>query len=278
MNTNEAESALDKIETLLLFGLDKAETIKPKWEKDSHVYNARSAIDLFRFDDRWPNRSYSFDPMDLSREFTADRELLLAHPSEIIGSGAETMFLNSENGCVKWMRIEPCRKPERGFAAIGRADKWYAAHYRFGSSAEGWKDYIKGYTAISKNGAPLLVKNMQCSKGIDLRKDSDQIIMMCSIIEDAHRTDSFLVSTKIESELLFPVGYDSYRSFFDLRDAPKNTPTGRRNPIVHWVASHLRETKSGANTEVKRHLRGVCEVEIDGIRATITPNDRDYVA
>jgi len=268
--------ALDDLETLLLFAMEAPENTDTKWRRTGRDVFSRSAIDQYRFDDRTPQSAYTFDLMDEGRIFTLDHNDLLAHPSEIIGDGAECMIVDHNNNLVKWSRIEPCRKPARGFAPIGKADKWYAVHMRNGDPQNGWTDYIKGYNAIAKDGKQIPIKWMNANRfdAYDLQRNADQIIMMCSIIEDAHRFGAFLASTRVTSEILFPVGYDSYRDFFSLRDAPRNTPSGKRNPILHWVTSHIRKTQSGKEAHVKQHLRGVADVEIDGIKARITPNTR----
>lgn len=277
--TSEGESAFDELETLLIFGMEKPKPETIKWEIVDRFHKAKPAIQLFKFDDREPNSSYTFQFGNNEREFTTDYNLLINHPSEIIGDGKETMFLLPENNQIKWMRIEPCRKPAKGFAPIGSADKWYGVNYRLGNANTGWHTHIKGYTAIAKTGKPVAIKMMQegSRNNLESKNDSEQIILMCSIVEDAHRSNSFLVSTKIDSEILFPVGYESYIDFFRFRDGPRNTPTGRKNPIIHWVAKHMRQKNNGGNATVKRHLRGIAELNINGVTARITPNERYYV-
>jgi hypothetical protein len=273
--TNNNKIAIDDLETLVLFAIDPPSKINVRWENTNNLVQAKSALQCYRFDDAEPRLAYTFDLLDDGRLFTTDHRMLINHPSDIIGDGAETIMFDYNGNVVKWMKIEPCKKPSRGFVTIGKADKWYAVHFRAGNPKQGWSDYIKGYSAINKDGKQIPVKWMQENRYdcYDRKRESDQIILVCSIIEDAHRAGAFLVSAKLGSEIRFPVRYDDYIDFFKLREAPRNTPTGKRNPILHWVASHIRKTQKGKEAHVKKHMRGVSEVEIDGITARITPNE-----
>ena len=62
------------------------------------------------------------------------------------------------------------------------------------------------------------------------------------------------------------------KSLFYARSLPV-TDTGRKRPILHWVRSHKRRIKEGIEIDIDHHLRGITQVEMDGLRLEITqPN------
>jgi hypothetical protein len=107
------------------------------------------------------------------------------------------------------------------------------------------------------------------------RNDLYQIPMMCSIIEDAHRKNAVLARAKESVEIIFPIGADAYKDFFLLRDGPRETPTGKRNPILHWVKKHIRHVSETKAIEVKNHCRGINEVVINGMSLSIEFNKQN---
>jgi hypothetical protein len=94
---------------------------------------------------------------------------------------------------------------------------------------------------------------------------------MCSLKEDAHRTNTMLASFTEHVQIKMPVAIDNYKEIFIGRKAPL-TQKGRKKAIIHWVAAHMRDTKNRKCCEVKRHIRGIQEFEIDGMKIKITPN------
>lgn len=271
MNTKKSEDSIDALETLLIMALEKPKEISLSWHRDG-LGESRSAIDMFPFDDAMPSCAYTFDAADDDRIFGDSLDYLIHHPADTIGTGKEVYFI--DDNTIKWSLIEPTRRPAKGFACLGRADKWYAAHYRLASTVNGWFDYVKAYLAIDAKGNPLPVKFMQ-QKNWKVEHDLIQIHMMCSLIEDAHRAGAVLASVSDQAEIRFPIGGDAYKEFFSLRDGPRETPTGKRNPIIHWVSRHIRKTQTGGFSDVKQHLRGRHEVTINGIHASVEFNDPD---
>lgn len=273
MNTNN-EKKLDQIETMLLFALESPPPKNTSWRRDGVLGMEKSAISAFRFPDRFPEKFYTFDACDNDRLYTIDYECLLNHPSDIVGHGIEIMTIGEDDGVIKWTGTFPTRKPDRGFVALGHADKWYGVCSLIGNANSGWIDYYKAYAAIDKNGRPLLVKGLGLHRQdpASLRSNSLQIILQCSMAEDASRANAFKAMVTDHASVMFPIGMDGYKDFFALRDAPRNTPTKRLNPILHWVKKHLRQSKNKDSIEVKKHLRGVETVTIGGLTATISPN------
>jgi len=265
----QAEEQLDRLETMILMAIDAVATVDSKPEK-AGLIELVDVSTVVKTENRSPDRFYTFDAADRNRIFTTDYRLLANHPSEIIGSGVESMVM-TENGTIKWLGYFPTRKPRLGVATIGKADKWFEEHYMEGSAFSGWGRYFKRYAAITKEGAPLSVKIMGQKQGIfDPKKE--KIIIHCSLVEDAHRQTAFLATASAGKTAVFPVGIDGYKEFFSLRDAPRQTPTKRLNPILHWVRRHIRRPDADRPIEVKKHLRGTETVSIGGMTATISPN------
>lgn len=67
----------------------------------------------------------------------------------------------------------------------------------------------------------------------------------------------------------FGVVEEQIKSLFYARSLP-TTETGRKSPILHWVASHKRRLEKGIDVSVKEHLRGVNSFEMYGTNFLIT--------
>lgn len=67
----------------------------------------------------------------------------------------------------------------------------------------------------------------------------------------------------------FGVYPEEVKSLFYAREMPM-TETGRKRPILHWVASHQRRIKSGIDIDIEKYLRGVNEFVYQGTKFTIT--------
>lgn len=61
----------------------------------------------------------------------------------------------------------------------------------------------------------------------------------------------------------FSVEESQIKSFFYARSLPMSA-TGRKRPILHWVACHQRRLKSGIDIDIKEHLRGIRTFEMYG--------------
>ena len=75
-------------------------------------------------------------------------------------------------------------------------------------------------------------------------------------------------------ELKLRLGLDKehIKSLFYARSLPV-TETGRKRPILHWVRAHKRRIKEGIDIDINHYLRGITEIEMDGLRIQITqPN------
>jgi len=196
---------------------------------------------------------------------------LIDHPSDIVGKRLEAGVFSDTYADFRWMCFKPLpSRPRHALAFGGKPKFWFELHNRkIGLNGVG--DYNRNIAALDADGEPLLTGVKGQVEPLS-KEAGEQLLLTCSVKEDALRSNSFLVSISEGAELLFPVGVEAYQDFFRLRDAPKNTSSGRRNPIIHWVSKHMRKAQNGRPHEVREHKRGTETVEIDGIKATLHPN------
>lgn len=67
----------------------------------------------------------------------------------------------------------------------------------------------------------------------------------------------------------FSVYPEEIKSLFYAREMPM-TETGRKRPILHWVAAHQRRLKKGIDVDIEKHLRGINEFIYQGTKFSIT--------
>lgn len=265
-------TSVDNLETLLIMSMAPA-AYEERYFKVGEVRPDGKSVDavdfgsVLRIGERNPSRSYTFD-VSGDRLFTSDINLLLNHPAEIIGSGVEVIFYFKDE--MKWCRYEPIQRP-RGFAAFGKVDRWIAVHYRT-QTIDGKQDYIKDVIALSKSGKalPTRVEGWNVKGDDSIKKKEELMVMALSVVEDAHRPGVLLATASAETSIVFPVNYGAHKDFLALRDGPNNTPTGRKNPILHFCKKHIRKAKSGAESEIEKHWRGLEEVSIGGMHLSLS--------
>lgn len=78
-----------------------------------------------------------------------------------------------------------------------------------------------------------------------------------------------VVAQEGTSKATFGVHPEQIKSLFYSRELPM-TETGRKRPILHWVASHHRRIKNGIDIDIEKHLRGITEFVYQGTKFTIT--------
>ena len=274
-NTNE--SVVDKLETLILLSLDANHEQKVVVRTEARGKEARGksngyweCVDqgaLLKFDAMKPTSAYTFDMTDTTRIFAFSPEYLVGHPSEIVGDEAEMILFNGE--LLIWRGFRLVRKPPKGVSCLGKASHWYELHERLVTPAGGG-DYIKRLVALNSKGQPLLTR-VQGHSVCNPLHEGQALILCASMIEDAHRANTMLAAVNDATEIKFPVPIDDYKEVFAKRDGPMNG--ARRKAIIHWVAKHLRHSALGNEFLVKKHIRGVQEFTVDGLRIKLTPND-----
>lgn len=222
----------------------------------------------------FPKAAYTFDAARSSeRLFSPSLADLVVDPIAVIAKRFETAIL-CEDGLLKWTCIIPMEKKPVGLVAISnRPVRWFTYHFRTFRGGDP-QTYVKRPLAVTLDGDVAMMKPLGSWNGYNAAKDRDemaeQLAIKLSIFEDAHRANAFLATVEEHVRLMFPVGADSYRSFLAMRDGYRDTPTGRRNPILHWCATHMRQTARGRSV-VAEHLRGAEEFVVGPMRLTLEP-------
>lgn len=271
------EARRDHIEDAILLALHaygSARPIRAEHRKDGFIFE-RSEMAFFCGPDMTPRSCYTFDLANVDeRLFSLDWHDLVVDPIKAIGSRLEIMML-CDDGSLKWIGVIPMKQP-RGLAAVtNMKPHWFTLHFRHIANDGRQKRYIKRPFCIA--GGDLVMLKPLGWKGFQPERDRgeirDQLMIVLSVFEDAHRSTAFLATVKESVEVVFPVGSDAYKDFFILRDGPNNTPTGRKNPILHFCSKHLRRAGSVKNIEVERHQRGTDTLHIGPMSLTIRPSD-----
>lgn len=209
------------------------------------------------------------------RLYTADLSQIVVDPVSAIGARLETMMV-CDDGSLKWNGIRPMNPP-RGLAAISnRPVRWFEFHFRHIGNDGRNIVYVRRPFCIS-NGDVVMIRVMGSWRGFNPESDRaemrEQLALVLSVYEDAVRENSYLATVEDGVRLSFPVGSEAYREYFALRDAPTKTPTGRRNPILHWCAKHIRRTPRGKDTSVRRHERGVSSITVGPMTLSLESNE-----
>lgn len=217
------------------------------------------------FDEMIPSSSYCTGYGE--RIYAEECSLLMSHPSEIIGDEQEVSMLDEEG--LLWIGLRKTNKAPRGLWTAGKYSHLYEVHIRK-TLVSGSTSYAKHICPIDKIGNP--VHSLINGGHKTSREYGSIVITCCSIIEDALRKDAMLCSIKDAVEIKFPVPIDDYKQFFSDRDGPY--VGSRKKQIIHWVAQHLRRSQlSGSESTVKRHVRGIQEFSVDGLKIRIEHND-----
>jgi hypothetical protein len=75
------------------------------------------------------------------------------------------------------------------------------------------------------------------------------------------------------ARVLFGVEEEEVKSLFYSRSLPL-TDTGRKRPILHWVAAHKRRLAAGTEIDIEKFLRGTNEFVMSGTKFMITRPER----
>lgn len=128
-----------------------------------------------------------------------------------------------------------------------------ATYFRFHGDISG--EYATVY-GLGCQAAAAAINAQQDARHLWLVKTQENIIGAC------------------QTPLTLGVGEEHVKSLFYARQAPL-TAAGRRRPILHWVQSHRRRLKQGIDVDVRKHLRGIDEFEMDSFNFRITQPRRD---
>lgn len=223
------------------------------------------AGNILKFGEQSPRRPY-IAQVGADREFATDANLLLHSTQDLLGRHAEIALFDEVNACVKWAGFKKLNNTPRGVWVASTGADLYEYHYRT-IFMDGRNTYAKRVAAISKSGRPVQVV-IEGTRDTGVQPDGVFLVMAASIIEDARcRPGTFLAEISSDVGVAMPVAQGAHLELFALRDGPYSGD--RRKPLLHWVAKHTRHTTKG-DRDVKSHMRGVHEFEIDGLRVRLT--------
>lgn len=111
-------------------------------------------------------------------------------------------------------------------------------------------------------------RNSKRDGGVD---QTSKMVLQASLVEDASYFWNVRVRQGSHPGITFYGNNQPVRELCDLRDNPL-TASGRRRPIIHKVAEHVRRV--GARERlVSEHLRGVTAFELEGYNFNVTRCD-----
>lgn len=262
------QEARDDLETAILLAMSATQGRIPDRPRKSSGRKEEVSTDFFcRVPPEYPRHAYALSPQP-GRLYAAHPSQLICDPIQVAREGLETCLL--VDGKFLWKKICPMKPPKTVVALTNRKPHWFAVHCRE-IDETGKQDYSTQPVALNDDGAPAPLKFVGwqgTNSAVYQREQAMMVAIMFSIYEDAMRANAYLATVQEGVKLSFAVGEDAYLEFFRDRDGWRETPTQRRNPILHWCARHLR----GANaTPVKAHKRGREEVLVGPMRLTIEP-------
>lgn len=262
-------SELDQVQDMLAHFIcaDAKDNSLKELSSFSIKKNAKASIEvdagaIFKFQIRQPSVAYTAD-LSQSREFAIDARLLLNTPQDIIGNNLEVALVDVD--VIKWSCFVKLHKRPRGIFVEKNGASLYEYHSRFITS-DGRSDYRKRVAAIDKFGNPVKVIIEGTKNQSSRPPDGLALVMASSLVEDAHRPNTFKATVRDSVGLIFPVEQGHHLEIFKLRDGPYIG--SRKRPLLHLVASHIRKNANKI-FDVKSHLRGVHEFEIDGLKVKL---------
>ena len=258
---------LSDIETMLIVALDADyDWVAPKRidYRGKLVPHASSGL---VYANAKPKKMYTFDAMDETRQgFICHPDLLIAHPKELLGDRTELIHVAGDK--ITWRCYIRMERQPKGVASVGAVDAWYEVHVRNIALSGEPIDYVRDVAAFNRKGFPVPTK-LKGAISIDM-EHAECAFATAHVVDDSHRSDALLAEVSEKNSIRFSVPSSSYKEFFKLREAPRRTGTGRRNPILHWCSKHMR-TRGGNTFEVRGHRKGVESVTIDRLNLTLQP-------
>lgn len=244
---------------------------KQKVSKDKIFMTIGSFLDK---KPEFPKAFYVVDrSSDGDRLFSQSLSDIVVSPAKAIAKRLETAVI--DNGILKWLCFIPIKPPRGIVAATNMPVSWFGCHYRT-YTPSGKQTYIKEPMALKSNGTVARLMPLGW-KGFDaemcLSEQTQQLALSLSLFEDAVRSSAYLAIVQEHVKMMFPVGEQAYKEFFKMRDGYRETPTGRRNPIIHWCSEHLRKCGADKVSVVSAHKRGSNEFVCGPMKLTIQENE-----
>lgn len=223
--------------------------------------------EYFDFSPILPSSPVVFD-MSSDRLYTGSEDMLIIDPIAELEKGIETASIFE--GVFTWVKMILCRKKPKMINTFGRAFAWVEVHVR-NLDEKGNEDYFLECYPVNRKGVVMPYKIEGWNLSDDYRRKRGQVIARCSMLEDYNRAGAIKAKAEIEDgglSIRFPLEQGKQKEFFKLRDAPRETPTGRLNPIIHFCSDHIRN-RNGETVKVSGHWRGREKITIDGMTLTL---------
>jgi hypothetical protein len=258
---------LDKVQDMLAhFICADAEIESNKeltgYQKMSELLTEIDSGFVHKFQPRFPTVAYGSE-MGGERIFANYAELLLESPQDLLGKHTEVTIVGEDR--ILWSCLRRIHKIPKGVWLSKAGADLYEYHTR-AMFPDGSSKYFTRVAAIDKKGNPVKALIVG-TRNVGNENDSMALILAASIVEDAHRPDVIRATLSDSVGITLPIKQGKHLELFKLRDGPA-APGGRRRPLMHWVASHVRKSVA-KQCPVSKYLRGVHEFDIDGLHVKL---------
>ena len=86
----------------------------------------------------------------------------------------------------------------------------------------------------------------------------------------------WVVNIKGKAAIQVAADEDAIKDLADIRDDPRLTESGRRNPILHWVNKHGRRLPSRRKCDVVQYMRGIMEFPLGPYNVRIVHPEKEW--
>lgn len=128
------------------------------------------------------------------------------------------------------------------------------------------------YDPVTKRCPIEIVNAKNCQSQEESQRAESTSTVLASTIVQYYQDRRFLWNVTANegiAKATFGVYPEEVKSLFYSRELPM-TETGRKRPMLHWVAAHNRRMKSGIDIDIEKYLRGINEFVYKGTKFTIT--------
>lgn len=201
------------------------------------------------------------------RLFSIDPEMTFCDTDAIIRLNLGAAIFDS--GIQKWVAVRSVNKPQ-GFTSYVNNGSFFELHYRH---FEGGSSSYVNKPAVHLNGScHVLSRDAKWLRTKDAYVDSSEIttslLIHQQLIEDCASLWVAEVSC-LGNTIVIGTYEDRLKELIDLRDGPLSS-SGKRSAVLHWVKSHIRNTKK-KKCKVSQHPRGIQEIDIEDYHFSIAP-------